>query len=70
MILKLKLFIYTYDFHRQLNQDYLDHYHEQQGVLTKGNISIESGFFFQAFTYMGEVDFQCTTTRIDIGLKK
>jgi hypothetical protein len=47
MILKLKLFIYTYDFHRQLNQDYLDHYHGQQGVLTKGNISIESDFFFK-----------------------
>ncbi len=69
MILKLELFIYTYDFHRQLNQDYLDHYHGQQGVLTKENISIESDFF-KAFTYMGEVDFQCTTTRIDIGLKK
>jgi hypothetical protein len=42
MILKLKLFIVTYDFHRQLNQDYLDHYHGQPGVLTIGNSSMKS----------------------------
>lgn len=32
MKLRMKFRIYTYDFHRRLNQDYLDHYHVQQDV--------------------------------------